>query len=160
LKKNIFYIILIIGLVAFYWWRYRVAPTVAFETVQVQELAGNMVNLSEKIKGPTVVHFYASWCGPCLAEMRELSVLIPTTDLKKLNYIFITDDSFEKIEKIKDQMPSQIQFYKVNSLKDLKIYTIPTTYFINSKGEVVLEQVNPCNWSDSNFQEDIFLLTK
>ncbi len=132
----------------------------AFETVQVQDMLGNNVSLSQRISGPTVVHFYTSWCGPCLAEMRELAELIPTTDLKNLNYIFVTDDTVEKIEAIKTRMPTQIEFYRVNSLKDLNIYTLPTTYFINTKGEVVKEQVNSCDWANSKFQEDIFLLTK
>ncbi len=132
----------------------------AFETVQVQDILGNNVSLSQRISGPTVVHFYASWCGPCLAEMRELAELIPNTDLKNFNYIFVTDDTVEKIEAIKTRMPAQIEFYRVNSLRDLNIYTLPTTYFINTKGVVVKEQVNPCDWANSKFQEDIFLLSK
>ena len=126
----------------------------------VGELNGQQVKLSDEINGPTVIHFYATWCGPCMRELRDITTAIQSSELSNLNYIFLTDDSLEKIESTKKTLPPHIKIFHVASLQALNIYTIPTTYFLNSKGEIVKEQVNPCDWGNQNFQQEILTITK
>ncbi|MFN0031684.1 MAG: TlpA family protein disulfide reductase [Flavobacteriales bacterium] len=160
LSSNITWLFLLAGIVIFYYFRYRTAPDIAFSETKVKTTSGEEIFMSSKIEGPTVVHFYASWCGPCLTEMRELNTQMSAGKLSELNFLFITDDNEQQIERISGTMPSQIQFLQVPSLKEEGIYTLPTTYFVNSAGAVVKQQVEPCDWGNPQFQQDILSLTK
>ncbi len=160
LGSNVTWLLLAAGILVFYFMRYRTAPTIAFSETKVKTTSGEEILLSTKIQGPSVVHFYASWCGPCLAEMRELNKQLNEGKLSELNFVFITDDDALDIQRISLTMPAQIQFFQVPSLKEEGIYTLPTTYFVNTEGEVVKQQVEPCTWSDVQFQQDILSLTK
>ncbi len=159
-NPTILFAIVAIGIGFFYWSRYHLVPTIAFADTLVTSQTGQQVKLGEEINGPTVIHFYATWCGPCMRELRDMTTAIQSTELSNLNYIFVTDDSIEKIENIKKTLPTQIRIFQTASLQALNIYTIPTTYFINSKNEIVKQQVNPCEWSNQNFQQEIITLTK
>ena len=105
--------------------------------------------LKEKITSPTVIHFYASWCGPCLYEMKMIAQEYEHITSAGFKVICITDDGDAKMEKMKSIMPEGIEFYNIGSLQDINIYTIPTTYFVAGNGEIAKKQVEAFDWSDS-----------
>ena len=52
-----------------------------------------------KYKGhPLVVNFWASWCGPCVAEMPELSAMQAQYSQKGIKFVGIGIDSAENIQ--------------------------------------------------------------
>jgi hypothetical protein len=52
-------------------------------------------------------------------------------------------------------MPAEINFFTIPSLKDVSIYTLPTTYFMN-RNEIVEKQVDVFDWSDISTLNKIF----
>lgn len=160
LKKNIFFLVLIVGMILFYWIRYRVAPSIEFAETRVQDRNGVELNLGEQLKKPTVVHFYAHWCGPCLKEIRVLNTRIAQLENNGIDVVFLTDDSPEKIASMAASLPNSVRFYKVNKLTDLGIHTIPTTFFIDAQGETKKKIVDVCNWENDEFCNEIISTIK
>jgi peroxiredoxin len=39
---------------------------------KIPDVDGQVKKLSDVVKGPTIIHFWASWCAPCRRENREL----------------------------------------------------------------------------------------
>jgi len=93
-------LILFAGIAVFYYLRYKRAPNITSEEIVMQNSAGQQVNLSDELSGNTVVHFYATWCGPCMAEMRTIKSNYAALSAKGLQFIFITDDSADKISRV------------------------------------------------------------
>lgn len=109
---------------------------------------GRQVNLSDELSGNTVVHFYATWCGPCMAEMRTIKSHYAELSAKGLQFIFITDDTADKISRVQADMPQGIRFYHIPSLKEVDIYSIPTTYFFNANKHITEKHLGGFAWTD------------
>jgi thiol-disulfide isomerase/thioredoxin len=69
------------------------APVAALYTQSLNDLAGKPQSLAKWKGKPLLVNFWASWCGPCVAEMPELSALALKDGGKRFNVIGIGIDS-------------------------------------------------------------------
>lgn len=141
-------LILFAGIAVFYYLRYKRAPNIASEEIVMQNSAGGRVNLNDELSGNTVVHFYATWCGPCMAEMRTIKSHYAALSAKGLQFIFITDDSADKISRVQADMPQGIRFYHIPSLKEVDIYSIPTTYFFNTNKQITEKHLGAFAWTN------------
>ena len=138
-----------------YYWRYRVPATLQLDQMEVQVEDGQWSTLTQERHGAEVVHFYAHWCGPCIREIKMIAAEHDRLKAMGLDFVFITDDSQERIEQMKMLLPAEIRILRVKSLKELGVYTIPATYVINSRNEVVFERIDACDWSDTVFLQQI-----
>ena len=95
-----------------------------------------------------------------MREMRILEKEYSNLLSKGIRIICVTDDSWEKIETLRSQMPTELEFYQITSLKDINVYTIPATFFINSNGQIVKKQLDVCAWEDPIYVEEIIKITQ
>lgn len=159
-KKIVPYLIIGILLAGFYFYRYKRAPDLTLEVIYVENNQGITTSLTEAAKSANVIHFYASWCGPCMREMQILQKEYANLVSKGIKIICVTDDTWDKIETLKSKMPKELEFYRINSLKDINVYTIPATFFVNSNGQLVKKQLDVCAWEDQAYIDDIIKITK
>jgi len=95
------------------------------------------------------VNFWATWCPPCRAEMPMIQNLY--NDYKeKVAFVFVTDESWEKVEKYYTKNNYNLPTY--NSLssppkKFTETNSIPASYLIDRNGKVVISKVGAANWN-------------
>lgn len=129
---------------------YRVAPKVNFPVLKLQDLNGEAVSF-ESFKGKKlVVSFGASWCPNCIEELTVLKK-INDTQLQGITVVVISDEPLEKIRAFKERRAYPFVFLKMDKAFDaIGIHSIPTTYIVNTKLEVVKEQVGYIDWEDAS----------
>ncbi len=149
MKRYLPTLIIILGLIAFYFYRYKRAPNLEFSEMEIVAEDGRTTNITSELGDNTVIHFYASWCGPCIGELNSIRKNTEMLQSLGLTFIFITDDTEDKIALIRENMPEEIKFYRINNLSDAGIYTLPTSYFL-AGNEVIKKQVDVFDWSDKN----------
>ena len=112
------------------------------------DLDNNEVDLFSFRGKKILINYWATWCGPCIQEMPSL--LKAQELLKDENYIFllVSDESIQKISRFKNRKKFNFTYLKSSvSLGSIGIYSLPTTYIFNEKGEKVKKIVGAvdCN---------------
>jgi thiol-disulfide isomerase/thioredoxin len=154
MKKYIPYFLIIVGVVVFYWARYIRAPHVTF-TEQLVDNTNPEADAIGAITGPAIVHFYASWCGPCMSEMKELNNLIPEYEKNGIQFVLVTDDSDDDVIALRMKYPNIEKIRQVPKLKDVGIYSIPATYWIDSSEQILEKNTGKNPWGVEQINKDI-----
>ncbi|MFY7972184.1 MAG: TlpA family protein disulfide reductase [Flavobacteriales bacterium] len=152
-KKRISNILFYGGIAAvllFFYLRYKVAPNLELSSIQVAVSRGEKTNLDQLYQGSQIIHFYASWCGPCMRELPELVAYSKETNTP---LTLVTDDAWEKIEALKTRYG--VKIVRVESLKDIGVYSIPLTYFVNSANTITRKQLGEVQWQDATARQEI-----
>lgn len=145
---NILFLLLGVIIALFFYNKYRVAPNIKLTELPLSDEHGNAYRF-ENLKGKKlVVSFYASWCGNCLQELKEINK-IKDSELSDVEIICITDESLEKLNQFKNENAYPFTFLKLNKIfPDIGINSIPVTYLVNQNLEIVKEQVGYFDWQD------------
>lgn len=90
----------------------------------------------------TVVNFFASWCEPCKRETPELNEYAMETAESDIQVVGINiDDSVKNRDAFLDTYDVQYPVFELTDeagmTDEFKISLMPTTFFVDSNGEVV-----------------------
>jgi peroxiredoxin len=151
-KKWIYALLALLGglIILFYYNKYKVAPTIDLTKIEITTDTEQPFSMSELKGKKLIVSFYASWCGNCLEELRDINK-VKQSDLSDIEVICITDESIEKISQFKENTGYTFRFLKLKkNFQDINIYSIPVTYIVNEKLEVVEEHLGYIDWTDAS----------
>lgn len=110
----------------------------------VYDADGNAMNLSDFIGKPTIVNFWASWCGPCQMEMPDFDEYYKEYG-ENVNFLMVnmTDGSQETLESAKEFVENSGYSFPVYYDTDIDaamtygVNSIPSTYFIDAEGHAI-----------------------
>ena len=142
-------IIAIFALIGMYLFnKYKVAPKIDIVNLEVVDDTSAKFDIKSLKGKKVIVSFYASWCPDCLKELKALNQ-IKNEKLSGVEVLAITDETMEKLISFKTKKKYPFTFLKLSkSFNDLKIFSIPTVYLLNTKGEIVYEKVGYINWEN------------
>ncbi|HKC69560.1 MAG TPA: TlpA disulfide reductase family protein [Bacteroidia bacterium] len=139
--------------------KYRVAPKQDIANMLCNDTLGKPVNISSFKGKKTILTFFATWCGDCLREMKQLDESMQN-NLKDVQVIAISDEPMDKITHFAQRKKYNYTFLQLpKPFAGIDIYAIPVTYLINVNGEVVYSKVGAINWKDPaviSFAEESF----
>lgn len=126
---------------------------------------GKKVDLS-KLKGKIVlVHFWATWCPPCVDEIPELDRFWqryrnnPSIAL----YSVSVDDSWEAVDTFRRQHPFDLPLYRDPQSKTAHKFgttKFPETYIADRSGKVLYHLANAIDWDSAQVTDNIDALIK
>ncbi|TXE06922.1 TlpA family protein disulfide reductase [Algoriphagus aquimarinus] len=118
---------------------------------------GQQIDL-ESYRGKTLfINLWASWCGPCRAEMPHISELYKSVqDEPNLEFLMIgIDNDIKKSQGFLEgkswTFPTAHASFGLN--QSLQSQSIPTTLVINPEGKIVFYQEGMSNFNTDEFRE-------
>ena len=130
--------------------------TIDFESnmLQFSDLENNIFTI-QNFKGKNLfINYWATWCNPCLAEMPYMVELYEKyKNEEDIIFLFL---SREELKTIKNYIPQDENLQRLPIFKvitDDEFFAtsgIPTTFIINSDGEVVVKDLGTAFWNDES----------
>ncbi|MEN8123721.1 MAG: TlpA disulfide reductase family protein [Bacteroidota bacterium] len=128
---------------------------------QLIDMQGNTVNF-DALKGKVIiVNFWATWCPPCIAEMPAFQKLYEDYQ-DRVEFLFVANDDEDKVRKfIKDKKYTFPVYFQITRRpEELQSNSLPTTYVINKKGEIVVDKTGAADWNSRKVRDLIDELLK
>jgi peroxiredoxin len=148
--KTIALILLALIAILYFYAKYKVAPSINTKELSLVD-ENNQPFEIDNLKGKKVaICFYASWCPDCLKELKQINSIY-SEKMNEITILAITDETMDKLISFKTKKQYPFTFLKLSkSFNDLKIHSIPTTYLLNTQGDIVYEKVGYINWTDES----------
>ncbi|MCL2318593.1 MAG: TlpA family protein disulfide reductase [Treponema sp.] len=142
----------------------KVAPRDFSLPLAVPGTLGKMQSLAQ-LKGKVVfLNFWATWCGPCRAEMPSMEALHSRYKDKGLEILAV--NSGEKLDQVLGFMKTNKLTFPAALDADGKvsgtygIQAIPTTYLIDRDGYIIARMTGSINWDTPKMRTALEYLLK
>lgn len=122
-----------------------------------QQANGEEFGLQPNDKKWTVLHFWATWCKPCLAEFPELKEALPNLQQANTQFVFASEEELEQIQTFEGRHQTGLDLSRFiqGSLADFEVYALPTTIVLDSEGKEVFRQVGMVEWKNVKSIEEL-----
>lgn len=105
-------------------------------------------------KGKVVIlNFWATWCPPCIAEKPSFQALY--NDYKdNVIFLFVTTDDADKVKAFKEKHGYTLPTYFQQDGPPAALYStsLPASYVIDKKGNIVVQKFRAADWNSSKFR--------
>jgi len=139
--------------------------TVASADVEVVNEIGKTHVLADflPVGEPGILHFWATWCGPCRAELPDLDAYAKDLTERglgtRLIVVAVEPSPREKIDAFLEEIGlsgfATLQDTENRSGSVFGLFGMPATLLIDAEGRVVGQHSGPLDWSDEALRTEL-----
>jgi thiol-disulfide isomerase/thioredoxin len=126
----------------------------------VKELNGSRVSF-DQFRGKVVfLNLWATWCGPCRAEMASIQKLYDKIDKTNIQFVLLSIDKDQDLPKVNRYIAEKSFTFPVfmptgKLTEQMDVPSIPTTFIISKDGKIVSKEVGTTNFDTARFKKFI-----
>jgi len=124
----------------------------------IKDLDGNKFSF-DQYKGKVVfINLWATWCGPCRAEMKSIQKLYDKVDHEQVQFVMLSIDKDvyrdKVISYVKDKKFTFPVYMPSGYLtSQLNVPSIPTTLVLSKDGKIAAKEVGMRDYDTSKFKK-------
>lgn len=120
----------------------------------LRTLEGDFVNLAELGDKPVFLSQWATWCGPCVAEMPSIRSLYKDYG-DQVAFVLISQENPDKIEAFTNKHNYTMPVYRplAQAPEPLFSRSIPATFILDQQGNIVVKHIGAANWNSAKVRE-------
>lgn len=120
----------------------------------IEDLDGNMLELSS-LKGKVIfINFWATWCPPCLAEMPSIQRLYDEFK-DDIAFVMVSQESKGILREFVEKKEYSFPVYVLRSRQPnvFASRSIPASFLISPEGQIVMKKQGAARWDGSRVKE-------
>ncbi|KYG72466.1 TlpA disulfide reductase family protein [Roseivirga echinicomitans] len=118
-----------------------------FDKLDLKTMDGKSLTVKDLEGKMAFVNVWATWCGPCLKEMPSIERAKAKLENEGYVFIAISNEEHDKIENFIAKNDYTFDFAKLGmGLEALNVYSLPASYIIDGKGNLVYEHMGAKEW--------------
>lgn len=123
---------------------------------RLRDLEGNFVVLDSFRGKPLIVNRWATWCGPCQAEMPFLESLHQRYG-ENISMLLISDEEPDILQNWLQKKEYSAPVYRMTESAPAAFRTrsIPATWLVDPKGQIWSKHQGAARWNSSKVEEAI-----
>jgi peroxiredoxin len=130
---------------------FRQAPS-----FELKDAKGQTHHLDD-FKGQVVLlHFWASWCPPCLGEIPQILALAHEYEGRPLKVVTVSlDEKWPDAQKVLADPGPMVSLIdpKTTVSEQYGSFQFPETYLINGKQQIITKWIGPQDWKNENLHK-------
>jgi thiol-disulfide isomerase/thioredoxin len=139
-------------------------PVLVAEELNLVDLDGKKAKLSD-FRGKVVfLNLWATWCGPCVAEMPNIHSLYKKMSTQDIAFLMVAvSDEKSRVKRFITNKKYTFPVYMVEGRALPAAFEtdgIPTTFIINPKGEIAERFIGSSEYDNEQFRQYLLKLKK
>lgn len=115
---------------------------------RLADLEGREVAFEDLVGAPVVLNFWATWCAPCVAELRSLEALARSLAGEDVRFVVVSPQErgavADWVARRGYALPFYVEATRIPAAFGLE--AVPTTWLLDRDGRVVLHHRGAADW--------------